>query len=577
MKNIIIENCMKSFNDDYNIYEKKEEVLFEHFSNYCVIGKFCQEAYQEDPTFYEDVHTGKGGDYSVDGVLILINDQPVVNIEQLNDITAKKWRVKLIFIQAKTSPNFESGQMLKTGKGVLDILKFDKSRANEKLSLYIDIIEQIYGRSEKFVVNPSCSIFYVTTGLWTADENLRSVKLQIENDIRNLHLTDTVEFIPIDNDRLIQMYREITQSITKTIQMMKAVPFPEIQGVDEAYVGLITIQELINLITDEGGLLQNNIFYENVRGFLGYNPVNTEIRDTLLSTEKVFRFPILNNGVTIVTKELKHVGDKFTLSNFQIVNGCQTCNVIYNCKEKQIGTAYCALKIICTEDTDIITEVIKSTNKQTVVLDEAFESLRKIHKSIQDYFEAVEPENRLYYERRSKEFDNTYDINRHRVVTLTTLINAYVAMYLEEPHSTHRYYGELLKAYKDKLFNETDNPILYYTAAWCLYKVDYILASDSIFSTLRKYRYHLILLISHLAATRPRPFYSSSRDAERYCKAICAKINDDSEFKTLMLTAAGILTQVLKAMPAYQNTNELLRRKEFTLALLSELNNSKNK
>ena len=50
MKNIIIENCVKAFKEDYNIFEKKEDVLFEHFSNYCVISKYCQDAYQEDPT-----------------------------------------------------------------------------------------------------------------------------------------------------------------------------------------------------------------------------------------------------------------------------------------------------------------------------------------------------------------------------------------------------------------------------------------------------------------------------------------------------------------------------------------------
>lgn len=345
MKNIIIENCVKAFKEDYNIFEKKEDVLFEHFSNYCVISKYCQDAYQEDPTFYEDIHTGNGGDQGIDGILILLNDQPITTKEQLQDVPNKNWRIQIVFVQSKTSMSFDSGDMLKTGKGVLNVLKFDKSLANAKLSIYIDILESIYEQSEKFEINPICSIFYITTGIWKNDKNLVSVKKQIEDDIKKLQLTSEVEFIPVDNDRLLQMYREVTKSVTKSIQMVKSVPFPEIKGVSEAYVGLIEIQQLIELITDDGGLLQNNIFYENVRGFLGYNTVNSEIRKTLSSPNEVFRFPILNNGVTIVTKELKHVGDKFTLSNFQIVNGCQTYNVVYECRNKDIGKAYCTLKI----------------------------------------------------------------------------------------------------------------------------------------------------------------------------------------------------------------------------------------
>ena len=570
MKNIILIKCVEAFKKNYNIQECREDISFEHFVNYCVISKFCQEAYQEDPTFYDDVHTGSGGDYGIDGVLILVNDLPITDKEQLKSLQAKKWRVHFVFIQSKTCASFDSADMLKTGMGVCNILQFDSARANNKLSRYISIVKTIYDGAEKFECNPACSIFYVTTGVWKEDPNLLNVKTKIEHDIKVLQLTGYTEFTPIDSDRLLTMYREITNSVTKTIQMSKSVPFSEINGVKEAFVGLVEIRELLKLITDEGDMLQNSIFYENVRGFLGYNPVNTEIRNTLSNHGEAIRFPILNNGVTIVTKELKHVSDKFTMTNFQIVNGCQTCNVIYECRNMNISDSYCVLKIICTEDTDIITEVIKSTNRQSQVLDEAFESLKRIHKKIQDYFDAVEPEHKLYYERRSREFDNTEGIDRHRVVTLTTLIKSYVTMFLDEPHSTHRYYGELLNSYQGKLFCENDKPILYYTAAWCLHKIDKALSSDNKYASIRKYRFHILLLIAHLAAKRPRPFHASSNESERYCSAICNAVNDEERFRKLMAKAVEITIATLKSMPSQQNGNNgLLRRKEFTAALLS--------
>ena len=572
MKNIILAKCIEAFKKDYSIQERREDVSFEHFANYCVISKFCQEAYQEDPTFYDCVHTGNGGDYGIDGMLILINDLPITEKDQLKDFQAKKWRVHFVFIQSKVSTNFDSGDMLKTGLGVQDILKFDTTRSNDKLSKYISIVKTIYDGAEKFECNPLCSVFFVTTGIWANDPNLLNVKAKVEDGIKHLQLTGCTELIPVDSDRLLTMYREITNSVTKTIQMAKSVPFSEINGVKEAFVGLVEIRELLKLITDEGGMLQNNIFYENVRGFLGYNPVNTEIRKTLCSHDEAIRFPILNNGVTIVTKELKHVSDKFIMTNFQIVNGCQTCNVIYECRNMDISDSYCVLKIICTDDTDIITEVIKSTNRQSQVLDEAFESLKKIHKKIQDYFDAVEPEHKLYYERRSREFDSTVGIDRHRVVTLTTLIRSYVAMFLEEPHSIHRYYGELLNSYKGRLFCESDKPILYYTSAWCLHKVDSVLASDNKFSLIKKYRFHIVLLLSRLSSKRPRHFYPSSNEAERYCVEVCNVLNNDGLFTRYMAKAIGIIIETMKSMSVQRDDrNGLLRRKEFTIALLKRL------
>ena len=570
MKNIIISKCIDAFKKNYGIYEKRDDLSFEHFANYCVVSKFCQEAYQEDPIFYECIHTGSGGDYGIDGILVLVNDLPITDTEQLNGLQSKKWRVHFVFVQSKTTPGFDSGDMLKTGAGVQDILNFDSSRANDKLSRYISLVKAIYDEAEKFECNPECSIFFVTTGIWNDDPNLIATKGKVEEGIRKLQLTGHTEFIPVDSDRLLTMYREVTNSVTKTIQMAKSVPFSEIDGVKEAFVGLVEIRELLKLITDEGDMLQNNIFYENVRGFLGYNPVNSEIRNTLCSHGEAIRFPILNNGVTIVTKELRHVSDKFTMTNFQIVNGCQTCNVIYQCRGEDISNSYCVLKIICTEDTDIITEVIKSTNRQSQVLDEAFESLKKIHKKIQDYFDAIEPEHKLYYERRSREFDGTESIDRHKVVTLTTLIKSYVAMFLEEPHSTHRYYGELLKSYNDRLFCENDKPILYYTAAWCLHKVDNILAADNKFAAIRKYRFHLVLLIARLAAKRPRPFRASSHEAEKYCVAVCEVLNDDMALRKHMTMAVEKLMETLEVMPSMHG-DSLLRKKEFTTALLERL------
>lgn len=88
-----------------------------------------------------------------------------------------------------------------------------------------------------------------------------------------------IKFNPIDADRIATIYREQNNSISREIIIAKNVTFPaEIQ---EAYIGLIRMGEYMKLVTDEDGVLQTGLFYENVRGFLGENPVNNEIRETL--------------------------------------------------------------------------------------------------------------------------------------------------------------------------------------------------------------------------------------------------------------------------------------------------------
>ena len=90
---------------------------------------------------------------------------------------------------------------------------------------------------------------------------------------------------------------------------------PVVDGVSESYFGIIPFNELKKIITDESEQIRN-IFYDNVRDFLGDNPVNISISNTL--EEKKFGFfGVLNNGVTIVADRLQSTGDQFTINNYQ--------------------------------------------------------------------------------------------------------------------------------------------------------------------------------------------------------------------------------------------------------------------
>ena len=52
--------------------------------------------------FYQAVHTGKGGDFAVDGILIIINDTPVTTLTQAKELISAQKRFTCLLY---TSPS----------------------------------------------------------------------------------------------------------------------------------------------------------------------------------------------------------------------------------------------------------------------------------------------------------------------------------------------------------------------------------------------------------------------------------------------------------------------------------------
>lgn len=82
------------------------------------------------------------------------------------------------------------------------------------------------------------------------------------------------------------------------------------------------------LIEDDNGDIIRGLFYDNVRDWQEYNEVNTEIRETLKCAAKDM-FVLMNNGITIISRTIQPTGNRFYISDYQIVNGCQTSHVLF--------------------------------------------------------------------------------------------------------------------------------------------------------------------------------------------------------------------------------------------------------
>ena len=388
--------------------------------------------------------------------------------------------------------------------------------------------------------------------------------------LKRMAVFDEVTFGLYDAEKIIVSCRAIKNSIKKTIDMVDCAVLPKVHNIEEAYIGIVKCKEFIKLITNDDGAILSNLFEDNVRYFQGHNVINAEIQATLRNPEKQEEFSILNNGVTIVAKEMRRMGNSFTLSGFQVINGCQTSFVLYENRAKLSDQSCIVLKIISTNDKNITDSIVKTTNRQTPVLNEAFETLRDFHKNLELAYESYDKKDRLYYERRSKQYDSS-EINKNKIISFPFQTSAYVAVFLGEPHSTHRYYGELLKAYSKRIYNDNDVLEQYCMASMYVYAVDSYLKHNEQYSVYRKYKYHIALILRHFANRAPLP-ESANKEMKKYCELLYKKISDEHWLQDNIQKACSLIDAVIQeGQVLSKDGNDITRTKEFTNKLLEHI------
>ena len=103
--NRIIENFLNTHIKEYGL-EFEKNIAFEHFINRCIINRYVADRFDPNDIMTED------GERGVDGIAVIINDKLIKSIEELDDIPDKDLlSVNFIFIQAKTSDSFSSGEI----------------------------------------------------------------------------------------------------------------------------------------------------------------------------------------------------------------------------------------------------------------------------------------------------------------------------------------------------------------------------------------------------------------------------------------------------------------------------------
>ncbi len=307
-------------------------------------------------------------------------------------------------------------------------------------------------------------------------------------------------------------------------------PLAPVNKVENSCIAMCYANEFVNLLRTEEGVIRKSLFNDNVRDFQGTNNVNREIEATVC--DEPDKFGLLNNGITIVCDEFIPSNRRITLKNPQIVNGCQTSNVLFNAAiaRYDISKIPLQIKIISTRDIEIINQIVRGTNRQNIVLDEAFETTRQFHKDLEEFFLVLSSKyGRIYYERRSRQYQNDPRIKQTEKVNLRIITQSFVGMYLNMPHMSHRHEAKLLKEYEDKLYQEHHSKLPYFTAALTFVKLESLFRKNKIDRrSFYSFRAHLMMLFREIIAGS-LPNIDNEKSVDDNCEKILMILNDEQK------------------------------------------------
>jgi AIPR protein len=560
----ITASLLDEFSKEQSVDKLPEDQRFEHFAAYLNIGRHLSESFDT-----HDVVTGSGSDTGIDVVAVIVNGSLATDPELVAELADANGflDVTFVFVQAERSSNFETAKIGQFGFGVQDFFADKPSLVrSEALKDAVAIMAAVYTRSSKFKRgNPVCRLYYVTTGKWTGDKNLEARRAGVVDDLTQTRLFREVEFVPVDADNIQKLYNQTKNAISREFTFADRTVIPEIKGVTEAYIGLLPATDFLPLVQDENGEIIKSLFYDNVRDFQDYNAVNAEMRDTLASDEARARFALMNNGITVIAKTIRSTGNRIYIEDYQIVNGCQTSHVLYDSRTSLDPTVMVPLRLIATQDEGIISAIIKATNRQTEVKEEQLIALSDFQKKLELFFQSFDDAHKLYYERRSRQFNNASGIEKTRIVTPGNLIRAFASMFLEEPHRTTRTYRALLANVGKEIFGASHRLEPYYSAAYALYRLEYLFRNQLIAAKYKPARYH-ILLATRLLLEPKAPPLANSADMKRYAERLTDAFWDPARADKLFEQAASIV----EATAAGNFDRDHIRTQPFTDKLRTE-------
>lgn len=448
---------------------------------------------------------------------------------------------------------------------------------SDQLDDLIDVKNLIY-RKAVTRSNPGLRICYATNGAYRKPTKIEKLIKDRTKKLRDLSIFDpsriTVEILGAD--QLQAFYRSATRSAQVKIEFPRQVPLPKNPKVQQGFIGFLEAKELVKMASifdDDGEIIGINrfVFFDNVRDYSENSKLNQKISGTI-SENQGSDFVFRNNGVTVIAKSILQTAEEFRVEDYQIVNGCQTTNILFENREN-LKEVYVPFRLIGSNDDSFIASIIVGTNSQNQIKEEQFLALLPFVKNLEEYSQSIDQPLRIFIERRENQYQRE-DLERARIMPLAVLMKAVSATLLGQPNRSARDYKRIFKENSKVTFKDDDDVRLYHAIAYLYYRLEFLWRNQRIDSTLKIFRFYLLWAAWRSATgaielvKNPKP-----RDVANAAKAVIDLASDETKFKRAVKQFGKILEELSNKLSSEnrERLRDAIRSESFFSSVKAEV------
>ncbi|AWI82978.1 hypothetical protein CEW88_04460 [Alloyangia pacifica] len=515
----------------------------------------------------------KGKEFGLDGIAILVQGALCVDADEAASVLSvgKNHAAAFHMYQSKTSSSMDYGDVAKFLDAVYDFFTDMKLLEGEQIHQLSEARDAVFAAATRS--NPELRCYYCTTGSGEVSAPIKKLIDSGKARLEALNVFDSVTIECLGAKDIQSAFRAATNSSSAIVNFPKAITMPAHENVEEAYIGYVTADQILEMALGEPDstgtrFVNRTLFYDNVRDF---NP-SSEINKSIIAELKAgdfSSFVFKNNGITVVAKSISRKGDSFTIEDYQIVNGCQTTNILSYVSDN--SDKICVpLRIIGSSDPDFVAKIIVGTNKQNEVREDQFWALLPFMKDLEEYCAAQDGESRILIERRDNQYREV-SIERTRIMRPSDLMKVAAAMFFFQPHRAARDHRGIRKEFSGRIFQDDHSVELYHMAALALYKFDYLVRTSRVERSRVIYKFYVLFALMRKHWSNANILDASHAKRSKVHKLVMGEILDNDKYSQHIEAVSTHLDKMIKNSPAKtrEQIRDYIRTESFSEAFIS--------
>jgi len=321
------------------------------------------------------------------------------------------------------------------------LLRDGKADLAQAANDYVEAIKQGYGVELWFVyAGPKCPNVDKHISVYNQNKD----NLEKHRTFRHYHL----DLLRATWEELEGTSRRIESDV---VAVVGGTTLPEEGEFGKAMVATVRGSEIVRLYEQ----YEERLFDRNVRLFLGVRKgsVNAGIAETLSKKEECGRFWAYNNGITFISDNFEADRSKVELTNFSIVNGCQTTVSLAQGPKANVSKASVLVRFIAARS-GIVDDIIRYNNSQNPIRTWDIASQDRTQRRLKAGFEKLSKPF-IYLTRRGSrpkaglgKYKEDGKLRQIRV----DIMGQYAAAFRDDPVLAYKHKAFIFSKYHDNVF-----------------------------------------------------------------------------------------------------------------------------